>query len=425
MNKQDIRQKLRDEMASVQVSAPLRQRTLAAAGKEPKQMKRKMSLSLAIALALSTLLCCAVAIAAVNNRWGMLDFVNRYSSAHYIPEDAQDYVRTEVLAMENDQVTICIRELYYDGRIARMTADVTPKVEKVLLVGEGVYMEDPFVNLTRTYVTDGDNDMRSVYQVIQEEGYTQVYAANVSLLGAGEDMIGGSMDFILGEDGTLTIYAQEEYRNDLLEREVTISAIIMPFDQPLTPQSEANYDRRAVLETPVTLTASDRTADAADKADGNASVYISEAPAAYPSAGVIVDRVILEVKPLEIYATVEYTITDTDAYDRMEGGLFFEFIDTDKDGAPYEQRLAEGLSGSAWAAPAQEAQETATKYCQRETLGRNELHETYQLRAFNAWDKTRFETCEIAVRPATEEERRAIAGEEAVEPAEEEPESNR
>lgn len=416
MNKQDIRQKLRDEMASVQVSAPLRQRTLAT-GKEPKQMKRKMSLGLAIAFALSTLLCCAVAIAAAS-RWGMLDFVDRYSAEHYIPEDAQDYVRTDVLTMENDQVTICIRELYYDGRIARMTADVTPKGEKVLLVGEGMCMEDPFINLTRTYVTDGDNDMRSIYQVIQEEGYAQVYAANVSLLGADEDMIAGSMDFILGEDGTLTIYAQEEYRNDLPEREATISAIIMPFDQPLTLQSEANYDRRAILETPVTLTASERTADVADKADGSAGVYISEAPAAYPSVGVLVDRLILEVKPLEIYATVEYTITDTEAYDKMEGGLFFEFIDTDKEGAPYEQRLAKGLSGSGWAAPAQGEGEIATKYCQRETLGRNELHETYQLRAFNAWDKTRFETCEIAVRPATEEERQAIAGEE-------EPESNR
>lgn len=424
MNKQDIRQKLRDEMASVQVSAPLLRRTLAAAGKESKQMKRKMSLGLAIAFALSTLLCCAVAIAAAN-RWGMLDFVDRYSAEHYIPEDAQDYVHTDVLTMENDQVAIIIRELYYDGRIARMTADVTPKGEKVLLVGETVCMEDPFINLTQTYVTDGNNDMRSVYQVIQDEGYAQVYAANVSLLGADEDMIGGTMDFILGEDGTLTIYAQEEYRNDQPEREVTISAIIMPFDQPLTPQSEANYDRRAILDTPVTLTASDRTADAAEKAGENASVYISEAPAAYPSVGVIVDRVILEVKPLEIYATVEYTITDTEAYDKMEGGLFFEFIDTDKDGAPYEQRLAEGLSGSGWAAPAQGEQETATKYCQRETLGRNELHETYQLRAFNVWDKTRFETCEIAVRPATEEERRAIEGGEAVEPAKEEPESNR
>lgn len=424
MNKQDIRQKLRDEMASVQVSAPLLRRTLAAAGKESKQIKRKMSLGLAIAFALSTLLCCAVAIAAAN-RWGMLDFVDRYSAEHYIPEDAQDYVHTDVLTMENDQVAIIIRELYYDGRIARMIADVTPKGERVLLVGEAVCMEDPFINLTQIYVTDGNNDMRSVYQVIQDEGYVQVYAANVSLLGADEDMIGGTMDFILGEDGTLTIYAQEEYRNDQPEREVTISAIIMPFDQPLTPQSEANYDRRAILDTPVTLTASDRTADAAEKAGENASVYISEAPAAYPSVGVIVDRVILEVKPLEIYATVEYTITDTEAYDKMEGGLFFEFIDTDKDGAPYGQRLAEGLSGSGWAAPAQGERETATKYCQRETLGRNELHETYQLRAFNVWDKTRFETCEIAVRPATEEERRAIEGGEAVEPAKEEPESNR
>lgn len=386
-------------------------------------MKRKMSMGLAIAFALSTVLFCAAAIAAAN-RWGMLDFVNRYSARHYIPEDALDYVLTDVLTMENDQVTVSIRELYYDGRIARMTADVTPKGEKVLLVGEDVCMEDPFINLTRTYVMDGDNDMRSVYQVIQEEGYTQVYAANMGIQGTGEDMIGGAMDFILGEDGTLTIYVQEEYRTDLPEREVKISAIIMPFDQPLTLQSYADYDRRAVLETPITLTAGEQTTAAAEKADENASVYISEAPAAYPSVGVLVDRVILEVKPLEIHATVEYTITDTAAYDKTAGGLFFEFIDADKDGAFHEQRLAAGLSGGGWSMPVEGERETAAKYYQWETLGRNELHETYQLRAYNAWDKTRFETCEIVMRPATEEERRAIAEEEIGEPMEEEPESN-
>ena len=147
MNKQDIRQKLRDEMASVQVSAPLLRRTLAAAGKESKPMKRKMSFGLAIAFALSTLLCCAVAIAAAN-RWGMLDFVDRYAVDHYIPEDAQTYVQTDVAQLENDWVTVSIRELYYDGRTSRMTVDVTPKAEHVLLVGEDTCLSDPFINLT-------------------------------------------------------------------------------------------------------------------------------------------------------------------------------------------------------------------------------------------------------------------------------------
>lgn len=404
MTREELKNRLHEETACVRVSPALAQRTrLAAQGKDRTYMRKKISLAVAFALIAVTL--CALAIAAAN-RWGILDFVGRYAVARYIPADAQDYVETDVAMMENDWVTVNVRELYYDGRISRMTVDVTPKEENTLIVGEDVAMSDPFINLTREYVMDGENDMRSVYQVIEDEGYEQVYMVNVymNLKDVENGISSGSMDYILSEDGTLTIYSQEEYRTDMPQREVTISAIVMPFDQPLTLESYANYDKREVLEAPVMMTASVNPTDQPVGEGEIANVYVSEAPITYESIGVCVDRVLIEVKPQEIYATVEYTVTDREKYAATDDGLWFEFIDPDKQGDPWEQRLAAGLSGGGSAGPVDGDLETAVKFRQTETLGKNELHETYTLRAYECWEKERFETQEIRMRPATVED---------------------
>jgi len=297
-------------------------------------------------------------------------------------------------------VTVAIRELYYDGRISRMTADVTPKGENVLLMGEDACMEDLFINLSHEYVVDGDNDMRSICQVIADEGYTDVYTVNVGVIGQ-EDVIMGTMDYILGEDGTLTIYSQEEYADDLPEREVKIHAIMMPYEKPFTLVSQVSYEDRRELEETVTLRAS---AYAAGAKEGELSnVYVSEAPTLYESIGVQVDRLLIEVKPQEIYVTLDYTVTDRAKYDQLQGGLWFEFIDLDsKEEAYYDQRLRSGLTGGGSSGPVDGDPDTATRFTQRETLARNELHDTYTLRAYECWEKERFETHTLTMRPATE-----------------------
>lgn len=402
MKQDEFRTQLRHEMKDVHVSPALRRRTLdAAQGKGEQIMKRKMTWALAAALV--AVLLCTAALAAVGG-WSILDFVGRYPNS-YIPEDAQAYVQTDVLSMENEWVTVRIRELYYDGRILRMTADVKPKQEGVLLVGEDVGLEDPFINLTQAYVEGGDNDMRSVWQVMEDEGYTDVYSVNVGIAGTQADMVLGAMDYVLGGDGTLTVYAQEEYAEDLPEREVTISAIVMPFDKPLTAQSQASYEQRDVLQTPVTLEASVYRAQSTAQEGEPANVFVNEAPVEYPDVGVRVDRLLIEVKPQEIYATVAYTVVDREKFAQTENGLWFEFIDPDsKAEAYYDQRLKGGLSGGGSSRPVDGDPDTATHFVQQETLGRNELHDTYTLRAFECWEKQRFETHEFAMRPATAED---------------------
>ena len=397
MKRDEFMMQLHRELDGVRVSPALRQQTIAAAqGKGEPIVKRKMTFALAAAL--MAVLLCAAALAAAG-RWGMLDFVGRYQGS-YIPEDAQDYVKTNVLTMENEWVTVTVRELYYDGRISRMTADVAPKAEHVLLVGEDTCMEDPFINLTYEYVEDGSNDMRSVCQVIADEGYTDVYVANVGIIGQ-DDVYTGVMDYVLGEDGTLTIYSLEEYTSDLPQREVSIRAIIMPYDKPFTLDSRVSYEGRKELEEKVVLRASAYQAGAKEGELSN--VYVSEAPTLYESIGVQVDRLLIEVKPQEIYATLDYTVTDRAKYDQLEGGLWFEFIDPDsKADAYYDQRLRSGLTGGGSSGPVDGDPDTATRFTQRETLARNELHDAYTVRAFECWEKERFETHTLTMRPATE-----------------------
>ena len=396
MTREEMKNKLHAQTSFVHVTPALKSRALLAAqGKDRRYMRKKLPMAIVLALIAVTL--CAAALAAAG-RWGMLDFADRYSTEHYIPDDAQDYVDTDVAVMENDWVMVSIRELYYDGRFSRVTVDITPKEANTLIVSEDTFMEDPFVNLTNNYVQDGDNDMRPVYQVIAEEGYERVYAASVFMKGATEDMGMGTGDHMLGEDGTLTLYWQEEYQTDMPEREVSISVTVMPFDNPLTIDSHADYDRASMLETPITLVAAVNPADA--QTGEIANVYVSEQGADYPSAGVRVDRVLIEVKPQEIYAMIDYSITNREKYDALDSWLWFEFIDPDKPGEGWEQRLTEGLSGGGSSG----AIDNPTRFRQTETLGKNELHDVYFLRAYDAAEKGRFETREFAMRPATAED---------------------
>lgn len=410
MTRKELAERLRRETDGVHASAALMQRTLRAAqGKEENQpvMMKKMTLAVAFALIAVTL--CAAAIAAAN-RWGMLDFIDRYAVEHYIPADAQDYVQTDVARLENEWVTVSIRELFYDGRTSRMTVDVTPKEEHVLLVGEDVSLSDPFINLTHEYVVDGENDMRTIYQVAQEEGYEKAYAADVCAMDAQQGITGGSMDYILGEDGTLTIFRQDEYADDQPQREVTFQAILIPYNTPLDPAGYADYAARKTLEATITMTASASPTDV-PVGDGEVpNVYVSREPVEYPSVGVRVDRLMIEVKPQDIYAIIDYTVTDMETYAKTDRGLWFEFIDPEladqlpADGQYAQQRLTSGLSGGGMVMPLDDEQSEPTMYRQTETLGKNELHDAYTLRAFNCWEKDRYETHTFSMRPATAED---------------------
>ena len=373
MNRDELNRRLHEEMTDVRVSPALRGRTLLALRGKERIMKRKWTVALAAAL-LAVLLC-AVALAAVG-RWGMLDFIGRYQNT-YIPQDAGDYVQSDVAAFAQDGLAVNVRELYYDGRTARMTVDVS--AEDALLLGEDTQMDDAWGELTGQA-----GDARTVLDVWHERGEARVLRVGLHPADVEQGAADASLDWVLGEDGVLTWYIEQRYDDDRPAREVTLTVTATPYADPEAGEESLDWDRRAVLEKTLTLTA-----------DGDTDIFVSAEPAVYADAGVRVDCVRIEVKPQELVATVEFTVIDEAAFAATDDGLWFEFIDPQSTETAYaSQRLTGGLSGS-------DSVEDlgGGRYVQTETLAKNELRDTYTLRAYNCWEKNRYETHEFIMQP--------------------------
>ena len=131
---------------------------------------------------------------------------------------------------------------------------------------------------------------------------------------------------------------------------------------------------------------------------------MSEEPVLFSDCGVRVDRLLIEEKPQELYVTIEYTVVDPALFAQQEDGLWFEFIDpASTANTPSEQRLTAGMTATGEVVPLDGNAGTATRYVQRETLGKSELRGSYTLRAFNCWSKERFETHELSLQRAAQE----------------------
>ena len=85
--------------------------------------------------------------------------------------------------------------------------------------------------------------------------------------------------------------------------------------------------------------------------------------------------------------------------------LFNPAIVTDD---PYAQRLTEGLTGHVATWLLSEEGALPEKYISEFTLGLNELTDSYFVRAFNFADKIFYDSAEITMREATEEEIEAL-----------------
>ena len=406
MKNDQVTNAMREAMHSVHVSPRLRARTLyAMRGKQERsyQMKRKISVVMACALIGVMLVTVALAVA---NHTGVLDFIKRYDVT--LPENATDYVQTDVASAESDGLHAAVREAIYDGRRLRMVVDLSMDGEKPLLTAMDCALNDPWTFLNRTAANTEALTVLDAYRV---DGYTELYYLSTSISdGAEEDTMNSySGDFTLQEDGTLTCYYEICFMDDLPQRSLTFSVQALPYvevDGETQPDSGANGD------------------SAADNASGNAAVeeeigmkldrdhpcakvdvsfdltateiteerYVSDAPVEYESIGVRVDQVTMTVKPLEIDYVISYTITDPEKYAVTDEGLWFEFIDPNSTETEYSaQRLKAGLTAMDTAGNADLTQVQE----QDGSLALSEKADTYTMRAYECWNKQRFETHEI------------------------------
>ena len=379
MKNDQVTNAMREAMHSVHVSPRLRARTLyAMRGKQKRsyKMKRKLSFTMACVLLGAMLLTVALAVA---NHTGVLDFINMYDVA--LPENATDYVQTDVASAERDGLHAVVREAIYDGRRLRMVVDLSMDGEKPLLTAMDCALNDPFAWLRR----DGsETGSRTVLDAYRADGYTDLYYIATSISDGAEEgtMNSSSGDYMLQEDGTLTCYYEICFMEDLPQRSLTFSATALPY---VEADGEMKLDRdhpRAKVDVSFDLTATEITEER----------YVSDAPVEYESVGVRVDQVVMTVKALEIDYVISYTITDLDKYAVTDEGLWFEFIDPNStETEPSAQRLKAGLTAMDTAGNADLTQVQE----QDGSLALSEKADTYTMRAYECWNKQRFETHEI------------------------------
>ena len=113
----------------------------------------------------------------------------------------------------------------------------------------------------------------------------------------------------------------------------------------------------------------------------------------------------MTVTPLEIRHQLDFEITDLGKFAQQEDGLWFEFIDPESTAATYYgQRVSDGLTSFASIRRVDgdyDSPETVgTVFRQNDSIGLDSFGGTYTIRAFNAWEKDRYETATFTVKEA-------------------------
>lgn len=186
------------------------------------------------------------------------------------------------------------------------------------------------------------------------------------------------------DDGTLTFYESLVFEQEKAEREITVS--VRAFKYYEEKDGRMNVNQKPIVELKFRFTAK---ASAVDE-----ETLVSVEPVEYERIGVRVDRVTVTTKPLEMDYAIEYTVVDAEKFAQTDDGLWFEFIDPNsREEQPYDQRLKEGFSVVGSVEPVDD-----THFRQIGTLSLSEKADRYTLRAYECWEKRRFDTHEIRMK---------------------------
>ena len=346
-----------------------------------KPVMKKISASMVLAIVLIFLLATG-ALAAALDSWGIIDFLDRHSG--YIPENADGTISKEEIRAEAEHFVCTIQESYYDGCILRLTAKIEPKTP-VLLLAEQELPPDP--------MEENEEITIGAYAARHFNGRM----AELSLYLATRNDESHALK--RNEDGTASIYLEAYYPDESAERDIVAIVSFLPLGdvadksiEELDSGEMAIYDFAAQerIEIPLHLQSVETRR------------YECHEPMDFPSVGVQVTDVVMTATPLEIRYTLDYAITDLEKYSALEDGLWFEFIDPEsKETAYYAQRVSDGLTFTEGAGRLDgcfdEPDEIGTVIRQHGTIGLDSLSGEYTVRAFSAWEKTRYETAAFKV----------------------------
>lgn len=404
MTRKEFAAALRAQTEDVRLSPQLRSRIISAAcGKEQRIMKRKIPV-IALAVVMS-LLCCAVALAAAN-RAGMLDFLNQYDNL-YLPEGIEegmkDAIQQDVLETGSDVVDVSVRELYYDGVTARLTVDVTPKNEEVMLIALDTLVTDAWSDVNRLNPDFDQSDARTVQEAFREGGFTAGYTLSAGLHPSEGEIVARSSDYSLMPDGTLTLFIEESFALDKPKRDVTFRLTVKPAIDADGEALDDTDDQRVFIDQSLTLSS----------AVGVQEMYVNEAPVILDKTGIAIEHFLVEVKPTELYVTCVYTQTETELskqhpYGKPENGTLDEYfvlelIDPASTAEqPHEQALPRGLtdSGLSWKIDTEAGE--PERFVRTFSIARDQLHDSYTVRVYDFATKERYESAVVPMREATD-----------------------
>ena len=387
MKEDRVSEALHDAMNGVRLSPELRAKTLyAMRGSEERKPKMKRKFSAALAFALAAVLAVAVALA-VANRKGVFDFLN-YSEAT-LPENAADYVQTDVAADEQDSLHAVVREVVYDGHSLWMTMDVNMDGKKPLLTGLDYGMDDNWAWLKHD---ESETDDRTILDVYRAENYTDAYYIVANAYDEGDDMGTYSGEVHLQDDDTLTFYESIAFEQEKAEREITVSVRAFKYEEK-DGEMAVSQNPSAEMKFNFTVKAADTQTETGANAE---AAQFNVNPVEYQDVGVRIDRLTVTSKPLQLEYTIEYTVIDAEKFKKTDDGLWFEFIDPNStEPAPYAQRMKGGFSSRGEVALVDD-----THYRQTGTLSLDEKADVYTLRAYECWEKQRFDAHEIRMKEA-------------------------
>ncbi len=362
-----------------------------AKGEQPVVKKTSATAILVIALIVVSM---TAALAAALNGWGIISFAGNHANA-YVPPEYEESITKENEIIETESVKCTIRESYYDGQILRMTALIVPKTD-ALLIGPGSSPYDPISDLfwRRLNTEDEDTELESIGSYALRKHGGKLAGVNLSV---DTQWIDDTSDFIKNEDGSYTFYLECLNEEEAPERDTNISLSYIP----MTIAEEQQKPGQVNIDLGNKETASiHKTFRSIAK-----KIFVCDTPMNFSSVGVRVQCVTLTVTPLEIRYALDYEITDLNLFQAQEGGLWFEFIDPNsKETEPYAQTVSDGLtSGGSFGrldGRYDLPDEVGTVYRQRDAIGLDAFSEQYTIRAYNAWDKTRYEAVTFHVTEA-------------------------
>lgn len=331
-----------------------------------KEEQRVKKLKWVLVLAAIMVLIAAVALAATNS-FGLADFIRRYqglanSRLHENPDIIQK--GDGVTGGETADARFTLKEAVYDGVQAYLVYEIAPNDANTFLLWEIDSPDDPMPAFEDV---GGEHSGMKFREYAAEKGLRLLSASVFEPSFEGKDHYCDSADGVYLSDGKLMV--MQTYS-------VTGSPDALAFD--ITCRLREGGSIEVIEETKLTFSL---------KKTGGDETRKGVLPVTFAQSGVRIDEVNLTPSPMGVYVEVIYTVVDEAAYKLMDDGLWFEFLDENG------ERMPGGGSGGGEVGDLGEG-----RYRQFGAIGAMaELPDSITMRAFNCWDKTRYDTVTIDI----------------------------